>query len=101
MDDLRKGKCSLCERDQVIEAEPLDLHGEWGERSTPMAVTYGRTKVEDGGLAITAIYGRLRLYVCRSCGAAQWFADSPELIPIGEEYRTQLVEGPKQAGPYR
>ena len=38
-------------------------------------------------------YGRgdLLLYVCRSCGFAEWYVSDPESIPIGPDYRTELV----------
>ena len=45
--------------------------------------------------------GKLMLYVCRKCGYTQWFARSPEKIPIGEEYQTKLIQGRPPQGPFR
>jgi hypothetical protein len=34
------------------------------------------------------------MYVCRQCGYAQYFADNPGTIPIGDQYLTKLIKGP-------
>jgi hypothetical protein len=38
-------------------------------------------------------------YICRSCGFTEWYALSPEKIPIGPAYGTSLVLVDR--GPYR
>ena len=38
-------------------------------------------------------HGVLRLYVCRHCGFAQTYADSPQSIPIGDKYLTKIIKG--------
>ena len=98
MSDLRSGHCALCDHDEVVETEPIELHGDWGERSRPLVAAYARR--ENGDVDTDGGCGRLRLYVCRGCGAAQWFVDMPGTIPIGNEYGTRLVTKEKRP-PYR
>ncbi|MBX3158115.1 MAG: hypothetical protein KF773_19255 [Deltaproteobacteria bacterium] len=36
--------------------------------------------------------GILEAYVCRACGAVEWFCNDAERIPIGPEYNSDLVD---------
>ena len=36
--------------------------------------------------------GELLLHICKSCGFAEWYVSDPESIPIGEDYRTELIK---------
>lgn len=70
-------------------------------RADPLAVTHERVSLFGAaGRVPERPLGPLRLFVCRSCGRAEWFADAPETIPIGEEHGTRLVAR-KPGGPYR
>jgi hypothetical protein len=88
--DLRDGVCPGCGHDEVIES-----------RADPLAVTHERvTLFGVAGRVPERPLGPLRLFVCRRCGRAEWFAEAPETIPIGEEHGTRLVPR-KPGGPYR
>lgn len=91
MDDIRKGLCPVCGHNEVIEAIMRDLGDESAEYK---AVTY--EAVNFGELVPVyqrVAHGLLRLYVCRRCGYSQYYADSPETIPIGDEFLTRLIKG--------
>jgi rubrerythrin len=97
MQDMREGNCPICDHDEVIEAVVRDLLDDSAEYK---AVTY--EAVNFG--TIVPIYQRvphgvLKMYVCRSCGYTQWFADSPKSIPIGKEFMTKLIVGPDRGEP--
>jgi hypothetical protein len=81
------------------------------EYLAPLAVTFrrqqrtsfwsGRTKVRDiPDLASPA--GMLEAFVCRRCGFVDWYAQSPEDIPIGVEFGTELIDvSGTRGGPFR
>jgi hypothetical protein len=50
--------------------------------------THGELPAPD----LRAPLGVFETYVCRACGAAEWYVLWPEDIPIGPEYGTELVE---------
>ncbi len=105
MHDMRNGVCALCGHDEIIKAQARDFYGEFGEMNEPLAVTEGkRASVWSGKETDRAApdrrIGELAQYVCRACGYVQWFAASPQKIPIGDTHRTSLVKGAKEA-PYR
>lgn len=89
---MREGTCPECGHGEVIETSVA----EFGEQNTehPMCVTYDARWVMPGRNPRRGHgHGPLRLYTCRSCGLSQWYADNPGTIPIGEEYRTRLIQG--------
>jgi len=89
--DMRKGLCPVCGNNEVIEAIPRDLGDESAEYQ---AVTY--EAVNFGELVPVyqrVAHGVLKMYVCRRCGYAQYFADNPGAIPIGDEFLTRLIKG--------
>jgi hypothetical protein len=89
--DLRDGICPGCGHGEVIEAGV----------QPPLAVTHERVSLFGiAGVQLGRPLGALRLYACRGCGLAQWFADDPGSIPIGDEHGTRLVP-PKPGSPYR
>ena len=98
MRDIRKGICPLCETNEIVEA----IVAEFGtnDYETPMCVTYDPRWAVLGRNPSHG-HGPLRMYVCRGCGYAQWFADNAADIPIGEEYKTRIIKGPDSEGPYR
>ena len=86
---MRLGKCPKCGGTEIIVAHP----GEYGDGSQevgPMSVTAEPRWVMSGR---NPSYGKgeLVLYVCRTCGFAEWYAEDPQSIPIGEEYKTELL----------
>jgi len=98
MRDMRKGQCPVCEHDEVLESVVAEFgHSDFEK---PMCVTYDPRWMFEGRNP-THGYGPLRIYVCRSCGFAQWFAGAPEKIPVGDDYRTRIINGPGTDGPYR
>jgi len=98
MRDLRKGTCPLCEHNEVIESVAAEFSHSSAE--TPMSVTYDARWVV-GGRNPRHGHGALRMYVCRSCGYVQWFADHPEKIPVSPEFGTRIIKGTKPEAPFR
>lgn len=105
MEDIRKGRCPLCQHDEVVEAAVLDLspmtsafNGSiQGQGAFPAGITYSAGESRQA----LVVHGGLLRYACRRCGYTQTFADSPMTIPIGPQYRTRLIKGPEPSGPYR
>ena len=97
MRDIREGNCPLCNHDVIVEGVP----GEFAEQLevTP-AFTYDPRWVL-GGRNPGHPHGPLMYYMCRKCGFLQWFVSGPGDVPIGEEYRTRLIEGKAGQGPFR
>ena len=98
MKDLRNGRCPLCDHNQVVAAEAAEFGHNDGEKR--MSVTYDQRWVLVGRNPRYG-HGPLTMYVCRRCGYVQWFARDPMDIPIGDEFRTRLIQGPEDDGPYR
>ena len=98
MHDMRSGRCPLCDHRVILEAAPAEFAENGLEVS--QAVTYDARWVL-GGRNPKYPHGRMMLYVCRACGYCQYFADGASAIPVGQEYRTRLIEGPPQGDPYR
>lgn len=96
--DLRTGVCPLCDHDEAIEAVPNEF-GFSGYSATQLAVTHRAEGVDRKRRDYPV--GKLMLYVCRKCGHAQWFAATPEKIPIGDDYQTKLIQGRPPQGPFR
>jgi rubrerythrin len=95
MHDMREGTCPLCNHHEVIEAIPIDLTEKDHKRQS---VTYESERLGSGDpipgtLRLHQAYGALTYYVCRKCGFVQWFAESPEKIPIGKHTRTRMRRG--------
>jgi hypothetical protein len=101
--DIRHGVCPLCEHTEVIECAPREFSS--GTDPHPLAAAHGvlyRHLKVYANADPSEPYGTLKLYVCRSCGYGQWFADRPDEIPINEEsYGTRIVTGKKDDSPYR
>ena len=94
MQDIRAGICPLCDHREIIKATPREFSRNHVLR---LATAYDRgwTGVDkDGG------HGFLQMFVCRSCGYSQLFAERPESIPISAEHETSLIRGPEKR-PYR
>jgi len=98
MIDIRKGQCPLCDHRQILESIPA----EFGDSGTevPAAVTYDARWMM-GGRNPNSPRGQLRIYVCRSCGYCQHFADDPGTIPVGPDHMTRIIRGPTSESPYR
>ncbi|HEY3805898.1 MAG TPA: hypothetical protein VGL61_24990 [Kofleriaceae bacterium] len=56
----------------------------------------GRTVAEP---RITGGIGTLETFVCTGCGFVEWYCQSPQAIPVGHEYNSELVD--VGAPPYR
>ena len=85
MIDMRSGVCALCKHDGVVSAPA---------KSRGYKSHYNRVIVavnDPGFLQFNEEVGAVTLYVCRSCGFAQAFVDTPERIPIGASHGTKLV----------
>jgi hypothetical protein len=89
--DIRQGTCPPCGHDEIIEAQQTELTDQ-GSGPYSMCVTYDKRWLLPGQ---NPRHGRgpLYLYVCRRCGFFQWYARSPERIPISEGHRTRLIKG--------
>ena len=95
--DMRRGTCPVCRHDKILESTPADFADV--NREKAMAVTYDPRWVMHGRNPDRP-HGAFRIYVCRSCGFTQWFADAPGEIPVGEEHSTRIIEG-TGGGPFR
>jgi len=93
---MKSGKCPKCGKTKIIVALP----GEYGNDSMehPMTVTaeprwvlWGRNPNHGHGI--------LMQYVCRACGFTEWWVDDPEKIPIGEKYKTALLNTESERKP--
>ena len=89
--DIREGTCPQCGYEEIIEAEQTEFTDQ-GLGPVPMCVTYDERWVLSGQNPQHG-HGPLSLYVCRRCGFCQWYARSPETIPISEGHRTRLIQG--------
>ncbi len=89
MTDMRKGTGALCGHKEIIAATPGEFYGDLAVEAEA-AVTYHPRAILPGR-NFGHPYGLLRMYVCRSCGFTQTFAENPEEIPIGEKYKTRKV----------
>lgn len=96
--DLRKGTCPLCKHNEILESAVAEFASTDLEK--PMCVTYDRRWVNQGRNPRYG-HGPLFMYVCRSCGYVQWFANDPGTIPVDEEMRTRVIRGPDNKEPYR
>lgn len=92
MTNMSEGVCSLCKHNRVIQCWPIE-HGHG-------ASTYNIAAAETppGIFRQTQQHGAMVTYVCQHCGFVAWFAINPKEIPIGEAYRTSLIEGPPSNG---
>jgi hypothetical protein len=86
--DMRNGKCALC-GGKVLAAPAFEFYGEGGFFERPASVTFEKSAFLTNSVRKIA---PLTMYVCRSCGFVQWFADDPRSVPIDEEHHTRLVE---------
>lgn len=96
MRDMREGVCAICRHNEVVICWPLEFNE---LMANPLAASHEVSKWT--GTDSRKPLGALYIACCRKCGFAEWFVSKPEELKIGEEYRTQLVTGPKDEGPYR
>jgi len=78
---MRDGRCVACGHDEIIAASPPEFMT--GVATVPMALSYGPE--------VRAPAGELSIYVCRSCGFGQWYADDAASVPIGGRNWTRIV----------
>lgn len=103
MDDIRNGNCPLCNHHEILEGQPAefstDLNVElpmaFAYRLRPLGLILGEKRLAEQP------FGKLQYYMCRSCGFTQWFVDAPGEVPVGEEFRTRLIQGTPRGGSYR
>jgi hypothetical protein len=98
MTDMRKGRCPLCNHDEILEAKPVDAVDGHLVQDPKAAGTRGWVI---SGPSPYHHYGPLAVYVCRGCGYAQWFVDDPGSIPVSDYYQTRIIKGPESDGPFR
>ncbi len=89
--DMRQGICPLCAHQEIIEVIPPEFAN--GDMERPMALTYKPRWIVAGRNPNHPL-GQLRRYACRHCGYTQTFVLDPEEVPIGEDTKTTLVQGP-------
>jgi hypothetical protein len=89
--DIRQGTCPQCGHDEIIEAQQTEFTDQ-GSGPYSMCVTYDKRWLLPGQNPRHG-HGQLYLYVCRRCGFSQWYARSPESIPISEVHGTRLIKG--------
>jgi hypothetical protein len=100
MNDMRKGTCPLCNHNEILEAKPADVVGGHQVRNTKKVPPGAQGWVLMGSNS-NDHYGPLTVYVCRSCGFAQWFAGDPGEIPASDYFQTRVIKGPETEGPFR
>ena len=88
MESMKSGKCIKCSHPEVIKSEATDYAHYDKEHS--MAVT-AETRWIMEGRNLKYPYGVLSMYTCRRCGYTEWYADNPEEIPIGKDYKTEII----------
>jgi len=99
MEDIRQGVCPKCGHNEIIEGSPRYSIKTGG--TAPLAVAFEHDVGSSSGEGLHTM-GTLSVFVCRACGKAEWFVAHPELVKIGDEYRTRLIQGPaKPDAPYR
>jgi rubrerythrin len=99
MDDIRNGRCPLCEHNEIIAAIPAEFGN--NDYEVKAAITYDARWALPGRNPRSRAYGALTTYTCRSCGFVQSFADDPGEIPIDDAHRTRLIRGPNVTGAFR
>ncbi len=99
MRDMREGNCPICDHHEIVEGVPCEFSGDVN-RELIAAFTYDARWLMSGRNPKYA-HGELKYYMCRQCGYLQWFVDQPQEVPIGDDYRTRLIEGVERKGPYR
>ncbi len=91
---MKSGHCPKCHGTEIILAHPAE-YGDSSMEIGPIGVTAEPRWVMDGRNP-RYVKGELVLYVCRACGFTEWYALEPESIPIGEQYRTEIIESPRR-----
>jgi hypothetical protein len=86
--DMRKGKCALCGHGKVLQAPAFEFYGDGGFFERPSSVTFEKSAFLTKSVTKIA---PLTMYVCRSCGFVQWFAENPQTVPIDKDHHTRLV----------
>ena len=92
MIDIRDGSCPLCRHNEILEIN-AETSGYGGHRST-----FAAHHRETGGFfSSTEAEGAFLTYVCRKCGYAQWFAEAPSEITVGDP-GVRLIQGAPPPG---
>jgi hypothetical protein len=93
MRDMRQGICAICNHPEVISAPAIEYSGDG--TAVRLAVTHTPDDLDDYIPPSTRDadrpLGALRMYVCRSCGYVQWFANKPGKVPIDDAFGTTLL----------
>ena len=87
---MKSGTCPKCGHNEVIESVPAECGN--GDLERRMAVTADPRWLFPGRNPKNE-HGALTVYTCRRCGFCEWYASHPGEIPLGEEYKTRLIEG--------
>ncbi len=87
MRDIRQGNCPKCDYHEIVQALPVTVD--------PLQ------QLRRISVAPYASVGALNIFICRRCGYSEWYAASPDQIPIGENSSNRLIRGTEPAGPYR
>jgi hypothetical protein len=98
--DLRSGSCPSCQHNEIIEANPRQVHANvYAGQSAPLALAH--EAAGPGMIIPDRPLGVLWSYTCRQCGLTQWVAAKPTEVPIGAEHGTRLITAPGFQAPYR
>jgi hypothetical protein len=102
--------CARCGHRQFVRVIPREKSATGADRvddvSAPMYLTHAPTahlqrQLQDAKPISTGTgIGMLEAYVCRRCGAVEWYCLDAERIPIHPHLMTQLIDYEGQ-GPYR
>jgi len=88
----------LCDHHEIVSAYPPEYGNSDLEHSSTVTAD---PRWVLGGRNPKRGHGVLRAFFCRSCGFTQWFVEDPETVPIGDDHRTEIVEGVKKSEPFR
>jgi hypothetical protein len=88
--------CARCNSRQFVRVIPRE---HTSSDTAPMHVTYAPTShigavlkyVQDLEVA-TSGHGRLEMYICRKCGAVEWYCVDVERIPLHPHLMTEAVD---------
>jgi len=86
---MKSGQCPKCNATDILVAHPGEYGGDSMEVG-PMSVT-AKPRWILGGRDPRESIGAMVLYVCRSCGFAEWYVTNPKSVPIGQDYQTEIL----------
>jgi hypothetical protein len=88
--------CRQCNHTQILRVIPREHSSHKGQISAPMMLTHPPT-TDDGSTIASPIeirkgWGGLEAYVCRKCGAVEWYCIDADQIPVHPHLMTELID---------